>query len=203
MYGMALRFTKTHAVAYNELVAFVRRSLLLADWADESHRESLLNPAQTRNAKDAVRNLREAACVTGTFPVSCFHDEIEETIVDLVRALTTKKGVARATAEATANALRYPLFQARGACDRCRRPSFMPFVTPCAHLLCTGCVAVVGDERERGVSSTTARDFIHEKRAPRRCPVCASSFVMQAPTPRADNPAPRQAVPQDLIEIQP
>ena len=76
-------------------------------------------------------------------------------------------------------------------------------LTPCGHLLCSGCVAVVGDEDKRGVSATAAEDFIHEQRAPRRCPVCASSYVMQAPNPRPDNPSPRQAVPQDLIEIQP
>jgi hypothetical protein len=46
-------------------------------------------------------------------------------------------------------------------------------------------------------------DFRHEQRAPWRCPVCASPFQMQPPEPRADNPFPRQAVPQDLIEIQP
>ena len=44
----SLPFTRAHAVAYNELVAFLRRSLLLADWADENHTESLLNSRQVR-----------------------------------------------------------------------------------------------------------------------------------------------------------
>ncbi|KAK3258915.1 hypothetical protein CYMTET_32062 [Cymbomonas tetramitiformis] len=34
------------------------------------------------------------------------------------------------------------------------------------------------------------------------CVACEAPFQMQAPIPRQDNPEPRQAVPQDLIEIQ-
>ncbi|ACO70093.1 SNF2 super family [Micromonas commoda] len=197
-----LAFTRAHALSYNEIVSHVRRSLLLADWADPSHVESLLNPRQTRLAMEAVQNLREAACVTGVYPVHCFGPEMDETVEDLVEALK-RRGHGHESATARANELRYPLTVAKGRCQRCDVDAFMPLVTPCGHLLCCGCVAVVGDESGRGVSSAPQEDFLHETRAPVRCPVCASPFKMQAPDPRLDNPAPRQAVPQDLIEIQP
>ena len=197
-----LSFTRAHALAYNELVAFLRRGLLLADWADPSHEESLLNPRRARLATEAVANLREAACVTGNFPVTCFQSEIDETVEDLTEALV-KRGENRAVARERAERVRVPLGAHRGECARCRADAFMPMLTPCAHLLCSGCVAVVGDENERDVSDAAAEDFIHERRAPRRCPVCASAYEMQPALPRRDNPTPRQAVPQDLIEIQP
>eukprot|EP00959_Pyramimonas_sp_CCMP1952_P262106 5480956-Pyramimonas_sp.AAC.1 len=46
-----LKFTPAHAASYNALgsvVRTVRRNLLLADWYDEDHSESLLS---TRNAR--------------------------------------------------------------------------------------------------------------------------------------------------------
>ncbi len=204
-----LPFTKRHARAYNELVAFLRRGLLLADWADPNHVESLLNVRQTRLASEAVTNLREAACVTGEFPVTCFSSEIDETIDDLTEALTRRNpNWSSAIARQKAEALRYPLANHRGACGACGAESFMPMLTPCAHLLCSACVAVVPEEGNPNKKPSLKEkekesDFLHETRAPVRCPVCASAYVMQGVAPREDNPAPRRAVPQDLIEIQP
>lgn len=40
-----LDFAPDHAAGYNELVDVIRRNLLLADWLDEDHEESLLNEA--------------------------------------------------------------------------------------------------------------------------------------------------------------
>ena len=151
-----LSFTRAHAKSYNELVSFLRRGLLLADWADPSHEESLLNPRRARLATEAVANLREAACVTGEFPVTCFAEEIDETVSDLVAALTAR-GASRDVAVARAEELRYPLTNHRGTCARCRADSFLPMLTPCGHLLCSGCVAVVGDEDKRGVSGDGRR----------------------------------------------
>ena len=201
---ITLPFTKRHAISYNELVAFLRRSLILADWADPNHTESLLNPNQFRLASEAVTNLREAACVTGEFPITCFAHEIDETMDDLTDALCKNDdSLSREVARERAESLRYPLSNHRGTCVRCKSEAFMPMLTPCAHLLCSGCVAVVGNESERNVSATDANDFLHETRAPRKCPVCAVSYIMQSSAPREDNLCPRQPVPQDLIEIQP
>ena len=38
-----LQFTPQHARSYNELVQVITRNLLLADFNDENHRESLLH----------------------------------------------------------------------------------------------------------------------------------------------------------------
>ena len=38
-----LKFTPEHARSYNELVEVIERNLLLADWHDEDHVESLLS----------------------------------------------------------------------------------------------------------------------------------------------------------------
>lgn len=46
-------------------VAHVRRALLLADWGDPSHEQSLQNPKNARLARTAVDNLREACNVAG------------------------------------------------------------------------------------------------------------------------------------------
>jgi hypothetical protein len=68
-----LDFTPAHAKSYNELVGTVRRNLLLADWNDPNHVESLLNPKQWKLARDTVTNVRKSCCVAGNMMVSvCF-----------------------------------------------------------------------------------------------------------------------------------
>jgi len=46
-----LPFTPPHAAAYNALVAHVRRSILLADWSDPGHEQSLLGARQAQAAR--------------------------------------------------------------------------------------------------------------------------------------------------------
>ena len=203
---ITLPFTKRHAVAYNELVSFLTRGLLLADFCDPSHVESLLNPIQHRLASEAVTNLREAACVTGEFPVTCFAKEIDETMDDLVDALVKRDPhMSRDHARQKAESTRYPLSNHRGTCGKCANETFMPLVTPCAHILCSACVArTVGDANSHTrLNDTPQGDVTHQPNAPTRCPVCLVGYVMQSCAPREDNPAPKQQVPQDLIEIQP
>ncbi|GAX78477.1 hypothetical protein CEUSTIGMA_g5916.t1 [Chlamydomonas eustigma] len=60
-----LDFAPGHASSYNELVEVVRRNLVLADWCDENHRESLLNKKQNKWAKEMLDNVRKACCVAG------------------------------------------------------------------------------------------------------------------------------------------
>ena len=43
----------------------VVRNLLLADWFDEEHSESLLNTKRSRWARELVANVRQACCVSG------------------------------------------------------------------------------------------------------------------------------------------
>ena len=56
-----LRFAPDHARSYNELVEVIERNLLLADWQDEDHLESLLSERQAKWAREMVRNIRYAA----------------------------------------------------------------------------------------------------------------------------------------------
>lgn len=64
-----LRFVSDGVASFPRLapaqVAHVRRALLLADWCDPSHEQSLQNPKNARLARTAVDNLREACNVAG------------------------------------------------------------------------------------------------------------------------------------------
>jgi hypothetical protein len=73
-------FNRDHAELYNDLVAHVRRALLLADWGDPSQEQSLQNPKNARLGRTAVDNLREACNVAGRYPTATLMDEIDESI---------------------------------------------------------------------------------------------------------------------------
>ena len=58
----------THAGAqgsYNALVEIVLRNLLLADWFDEGHAESILNHKRSKFAAELLGNMRLACSVAG------------------------------------------------------------------------------------------------------------------------------------------
>ena len=54
-------FTKQHALSYNRMVSHVQRSMLLADWFDPNHEQSLFNSKNAKEARQTVVNLREAS----------------------------------------------------------------------------------------------------------------------------------------------
>ena len=56
-----LDFAPEHAHSYNELIEVVKLNLLLADWNDEDHNESLLSVRNSRWGKEMLRNVRSAA----------------------------------------------------------------------------------------------------------------------------------------------
>ncbi len=89
-----LDFTEEHARSYNELVVTVRRNILMADWNDPSHVESLLNPKQWKFRSATVRNVRLSCCVAGHIKVKEAGEDIQETMDVLV-----EKGMDRATDE--------------------------------------------------------------------------------------------------------
>ena len=53
-----LKFAPDHARSYNELVEVIERNLLLADWQDEDHSESLLSHNQSKWAREMLNNVR-------------------------------------------------------------------------------------------------------------------------------------------------
>lgn len=63
-----LDFDEAHARRYNELAEHLHRNLLLADWLDPNHSQSLLNPQNAGEASKAATNLREACCISGEIP---------------------------------------------------------------------------------------------------------------------------------------
>ena len=53
-----LEFEVEHARSYNELVEVIELNLLTADWYDENHRQSLLNPSRSKWARELLQNAR-------------------------------------------------------------------------------------------------------------------------------------------------
>lgn len=77
-------FSEEHAKSYNELVETVRRNILMADWNDSSHIESLLNPKQWKFRAATIKNVRLSCCVAGHVRVTGAGEDIQETMNILV-----------------------------------------------------------------------------------------------------------------------
>ncbi|KDP40524.1 hypothetical protein JCGZ_24523 [Jatropha curcas] len=172
-----LNFTEEHARSYNELVVTVRRNILMADWNDPSHVESLLNPKQWKFRSATIRNVRLSCCVAGHIKVTDAGEDIQETMDILVA-----KGLDPVSENYAL--IKYYL-QYGGNCQRCNEWCRLPVVTPCGHLLCLDCV---GLDSERCTFSG-----------------CGELYEMQSPEilTRPENPNPKWPVPKDLIELQP
>lgn len=170
-------FSEDHAKSYNELVETVRRNILMADWNDPSHVESLLNPKQWKFRSATIRNVRLSCCVAGHIKVSDAGEDIQETI-----DLLAETGLDPASQESAF--IRYNLLYG-GNCLRCNEWCRLPVVTPCKHLLCLDCVAL--DSEKCSI------------------PGCGNLYEMQTPETlaRPENPNPKWPVPKDLIELQP
>ncbi|XP_068664359.1 F-box protein At3g54460-like isoform X2 [Aristolochia californica] len=172
-----LDFTEQHAKTYNELVVTVRRNILMADWNDPSHVESLLNAKQWKFRSNTIRNVRLSCCVAGHIKVTNAGQDIQETMDILV-----EQGLDPASEEYVY--IKYSLLNG-GDCFRCQEWCRLPVITPCKHLLCLDCVALDSE----------------------RCtlPGCGNPYEMQNPDTltRPENPNPKWPVPKDLIELQP
>lgn len=172
-----LDFTGEHARSYNELVVTVRRNILMADWNDPSHVESLLNPKQWKFRSTTIRNIRLSCCVAGHIKVTDAGQDIQETMDALV-----ENGLDPMSEEYAF--IKYNLLDG-GNCVRCGEWCRFPVITPCRHLLCLDCVALDSE----------------------KCtyPGCDNLYEMQTPDTlaRPENPNPKWPVPKDLIELQP
>jgi hypothetical protein len=78
-------FSEGHAKSYNELVVTIRRNILMADWNDPSHVESLLNPKQWKFRTTTIRNVRLSCCVAGHIKVGEAGQDIQETMDELMK----------------------------------------------------------------------------------------------------------------------
>ncbi|RDY07200.1 F-box protein, partial [Mucuna pruriens] len=170
-----LDFNEEHARSYNELVITVRRNILMADWNDPSHVESLLNPKQWKFRSATIKNVRLSCCVAGHVKVTHAGEDIQETMDMLVQS-----GLDPTSGEYTS--IRYNLLYG-GHCVRCKEWCRLPLITPCRHLLCLDCVSI----------DNTKCTY----------PGCRKLYEMQSRLPRPENPKPKWPVPKDLIELQP
>lgn len=198
-----LNFTEEHARSYNELVVTVRRNILMADWNDPSHVESLLNPKQWKFRSTTIKNIRLSCCVAGHIKVTEAGEDIQETMDILV-----DDGLDPMSQEYSF--IKYNLLYG-GSCARyyftlihvslsqcfillikecfniyrCGEWCRLPVIAPCRHLLCLACVAL----------DSEGCTF----------PGCDKLYVMQTPETlaRPENPNPKWPVPKDLIELQP
>uniref|UniRef100_A0A6S8PQY3 F-box domain-containing protein n=1 Tax=Dunaliella tertiolecta TaxID=3047 RepID=A0A6S8PQY3_DUNTE len=75
-----LNFAPEHAQSYNDLVEVVRRNMLLADWHDEDHKESLMNEKQGKWAQEMIKNVRLSCCVAGSMNLEVKEDDVLETL---------------------------------------------------------------------------------------------------------------------------
>ncbi|CAL4972114.1 unnamed protein product [Urochloa decumbens] len=170
-----LDFNEGHAKSYNELVVTIRRNILMADWNDPSHVESLLNPKQWKFRATTIKNVRLSCCVAGHIKVAEAGQDIQETMDDLVQL-----GLDPSSDEY--QFIRYALLDG-ASCFRCKVWCRLPIITPCQHLLCLDCVALDSE----------------------KCtlPGCGNHYEMQTLAVRTENPKPKWPVPKDLIELQP
>ncbi|KAG8053931.1 hypothetical protein GUJ93_ZPchr0001g31876 [Zizania palustris] len=172
-----LDFNEGHAKSYNELVVTIRRNILMADWNDPSHVESLLNPKQWKFRTTTIKNVRLSCCVAGHIKVAEAGQDIQETMDALMQ-----QGLDPSSEEH--QLIRYALLNG-ASCFRCRYWCRLPVITPCRHLLCLDCVALDSE----------------------KCtlPGCGNHYEMQTPETlaRPENPNPKWPVPKDLIELQP
>lgn len=172
-----VNFTEGHAKSYNELVETVRRNILMADWNDPSHVESLLNPKQWKFRIATIKNVRLSCCVAGHIKVADAGEDIQETM-----DILAENDLDPASQEYAF--IKYNLLYG-GNCLRCNEWCRLPVVTPCRHFLCLDCVAL--DSEKCTV------------------PGCGNLYEMQTPETlaRPENPNPKWPVPKDLIELQP
>ncbi|KAK1317545.1 F-box protein [Acorus calamus] len=143
-----LQFNEEHARSYNELVVTVRRNILMADWNDPSHVESLLNPKQWKFRGNTIRNVRLSCCVAGHIKVTEAGHDVQETMDILV-----EQGLDPVSEE-------------------CKEWCRLPVITPCRHLLCLGCIALDSERKmgycieESGDAKPSNEEVTHEVTLP-------------------------------------
>ncbi|KAL1212522.1 F-box protein [Cardamine amara subsp. amara] len=172
-----LNFVPGHARSYNELVETVRRNILLADWNDPSHVESLLNSKQWKFRSATIRNVRLSCCVAGHIKMTDAGHDIKETMDALLES-----GLDLSTEEYLS--IQDSLISGCN-CKRCGEWCRLPVITPCRHLLCLDCVSLDSE----------------------KCTFSGCGYLYEMQTPetmaRPENPNPKWPVPKNLIELQP
>ena len=82
-HDVILAFRPNHAKSYSQLVEVVQRNLLLADWFDGNHQESLLNEKRGPEAAQTASNVRLSCCLAGNMQLRLSEVELSETLNEL------------------------------------------------------------------------------------------------------------------------
>ncbi len=158
-----LKFPKESAQCYNELVMIATRNIVTSDWFSETHKESLLNERNRGPCHELVSNLRQACVFGGGFSRMDVHrPDLVQTLEKLYAMRNRGHGALRyiGTDDSEpfqANMQRYGVlldskmyhgrlatvakgFLEGAKCNRCSVRTKVPFVTPCAHLVCNACI---------------------------------------------------------------
>ena len=93
MQVVMLDFSPEHAISYNLLVDTVHRNLLTSDWYDKDHNESLVNPRNSKWAREMLVNVKQGCCVAGVCDLSTRPLEVKETLELLVDRLNLPPGM--------------------------------------------------------------------------------------------------------------
>jgi SNF2 family DNA or RNA helicase len=89
-----LDFSADGASCYNELVFLARRNLVLCDWMNDSHAESVLNPKNSKECLEFLSNLRSACNFGGIINMEFHRADVSESLDMLYReAMRSKKGI--------------------------------------------------------------------------------------------------------------
>ncbi|CBJ30328.1 conserved unknown protein [Ectocarpus siliculosus] len=138
-----LNMSQQETLAYDTIVSFVRSNLLLTSMEGKTSgwQDSLLNPANTKYAMEALTNIRLSCCgggtlipmVKGIHQVETLHmlrDLHDASAVDLRRI---DNFITRATMGEVSS------------CQGCGEPLQLLHITPCTHLICVDCVDCVNN----------------------------------------------------------
>ena len=82
-HNIVLDFNEVHGKSYCQLVEVIQRNLMLADWFDRNHKESLLNPKSSKYAAQTAENVRLSCCVAGNIHLPLSDIELVETLDEL------------------------------------------------------------------------------------------------------------------------
>jgi len=189
-----LDFTRSHAQSYNFLVDIIKANMLLCDFNDPDHTQSLLSGSTEKRANQALINTAQSCNVAGNILLQVQSKDLHSTL-ELVAAKNgfpppgpLEFGEPFCGGDHPLRSQEEGLLHG-GVCKKCDNYVRAPILTPCACLLCVHCA-----ERQRT-----------------KCPHCSTPYLMQSvhdPSRKRDakgelNPNPKWDVPFELIEWQP
>ncbi|KAL4545149.1 hypothetical protein Ndes2526B_g02263 [Nannochloris sp. 'desiccata'] len=189
-----LDFTPSHAQSYNFLVDIIKANMLLCDFNDPDHTQSLLSGSTEKRANQALINTAQSCNVAGNILLQVQSKDLHSTL-ESVAAKNAYPPPAPIDFGEPFCGGDHPLrtqeegLMHGGVCKSCENYVRAPILTPCACLLCVHCA-----EKQRT-----------------QCPHCSTPYLMQSvhdPARKRDakgelNPNPKWDVPFELIEWQP